>query len=83
MQRETDRRRDVARPTRNPARRPISEAWRRYWRALPGVLRRIAGVPDYTAYLEHCHRAGHPPRLDERAFIASQLAARERGGRCC
>jgi len=49
----------------------------------PAVLRRIAGFPDYPSYLEHCRRAGHPPRLSERQFLDAYFTARARPTRCC
>ena len=47
------------------------------------VLRRLFGMPDYNAYLEHCCRAGHPPRLTEREFVAEFFASKGTGTRCC
>jgi len=50
------------------------------------VVRRIAGMPDYAAYVEHMRRC-HPERAvpDERAFYEEFLRARYEGGptRCC
>jgi uncharacterized short protein YbdD (DUF466 family) len=53
---------------------------------LARMMRGIAGMPDYGAYLEHhrrCH-PGHPP-LGEREFFADYLRARYADGpnRCC
>ncbi len=50
--------------------------WRR-------VLRRIFGMPDYDAYLEHCRHAGHPPRLTERQYVAEFFESKGKGVRCC
>lgn len=47
------------------------------------TLRRIIGAPDYDTYLEHCRRAGHPPRLSEREFVDECLASKGKGVRCC
>jgi uncharacterized short protein YbdD (DUF466 family) len=50
------------------------------------VVRRIAGMPDYAAYLEHLHRC-HPEQAarDEREYYDEFLRARYEGGptRCC
>ena len=47
------------------------------------IIRQIFGAPDYQAYLEHCRRAGHPPRLGEREYVEECFAAKGTGGRCC
>lgn len=50
------------------------------------VIRRIAGMPDYAAYLEHLARS-HPdwPRPTEREFFESYLRSRygDAPTRCC
>jgi uncharacterized short protein YbdD (DUF466 family) len=50
------------------------------------VLRRIAGMPDYAAHLEHLRRC-HPETLipSERQFYADFVRARYGDGptRCC
>ncbi len=50
------------------------------------VVRRIAGMPDYAAYVAHC-RAHHPDRPvpTEREYHAQYVAARYGDGptRCC
>jgi uncharacterized short protein YbdD (DUF466 family) len=50
------------------------------------VIRRIAGMPDYTAYVEHVRRC-HPERAvpGEREFYDEFVRARYEGGptRCC
>jgi uncharacterized short protein YbdD (DUF466 family) len=50
------------------------------------AIRRIAGMPDYAAYVEHVRRC-HPERAvpDERAFYEEFLRARYENGptRCC
>jgi uncharacterized short protein YbdD (DUF466 family) len=50
------------------------------------VVRRISGMPDYTAYVEHARRC-HPerPLPSEREFYEEYLRARYEGGptRCC
>lgn len=59
---------------------------RRLLRRLAWLLRRLAGMPDYAAYLAHCE-ATHPdqPRLGEREFFEEYLRRRYEGGptRCC
>jgi uncharacterized short protein YbdD (DUF466 family) len=49
-------------------------------------LRRIAGMPDYAAYIEHLHRR-HPdqPVPSERQFFDEFLRTRYSDGptRCC
>jgi uncharacterized short protein YbdD (DUF466 family) len=58
----------------------------RAWRALASATRRIAGVPDYDAYVAHL-KAKHPERTipPRAAFVADRLQERYRagGGRCC
>jgi uncharacterized short protein YbdD (DUF466 family) len=53
---------------------------------LIGMLRRVAGMPDYTAHLEHLHRC-HPgqPVPTERQFYEAFIRARYGDGpnRCC
>ena len=52
----------------------------RGWRQ---VVRRIFGMPDYEAYLEHCRAAGHAPTLGEREYVAQFFEAKGKGVRCC
>ncbi|HKV69843.1 MAG TPA: CstA-like transporter-associated (seleno)protein [Gemmatimonadales bacterium] len=47
------------------------------------ALRRIVGAPDYEAYLDHCRRAGHPPLLDEQAYIREFFDRKGARTRCC
>ena len=47
------------------------------------ILRRVVGAPDYQAYLDHCRRAGHPPRLDEKAYVREFLDSQGARTRCC
>jgi len=47
------------------------------------ALRRIVGAPDYEAYLDHCRRAGHPPLLDEPAYIREFFDRKGARTRCC
>jgi uncharacterized short protein YbdD (DUF466 family) len=47
------------------------------------VWRRIIGAPDYEAYLEHCRRAGHPPRMTEREYVEEFFERKGRMPRCC
>jgi len=46
-------------------------------------VRQVIGAPDYDAYLEHCRRAGHPPRLSEREYVKDFFEARGKRVRCC
>jgi uncharacterized short protein YbdD (DUF466 family) len=50
------------------------------------IARRVAGVPDYEAYVAHV-RTRHPGRevLSRGEFFAARIEARYRGsgGRCC
>lgn len=50
------------------------------------AVRRMAGMPDYGAYVAHC-RAAHPDRPvpSEREFFEDYLRRRYDGGptRCC
>lgn len=55
-------------------------------RRLAHAIRRIAGMPDYAAHLEHlrrCHPERRPP--SEREFFEEYLRARYADGptRCC
>ncbi len=52
-------------------------------RLLGRAMRQMLGFPDYARYLEHCRRAGHPPRLGEREFLSEFFAQRGRAPRCC
>jgi len=47
------------------------------------ALRRIFGMPDYEAYLEHCRAAAHAPTLGEREYVAQFFEAKGKGVRCC
>jgi len=47
------------------------------------VLKQIIGAPDYGAYLEHCRRAGHEPRLSEREYVQEFFERKGRTPRCC
>lgn len=53
---------------------------------VPAVLRRIAGMPDYSAYTEHLRRC-HPERPvpSEREFYHEFVKARyeDSATRCC
>ena len=53
---------------------------------LTRIMRGIAGMPDYDAYLEHLHRS-HPERapIGEREFFTEYMRARYADGpnRCC
>ena len=40
-------------------------------------------MPDYDAYLEHCRRAGHPPRLTEEQYLKEFFESKGKGVRCC
>jgi len=52
-------------------------------RATARVLRRIIGAPDYGAYLEHCRRAGHAPRLAKAEYLKEFFEAWGEAPRCC
>jgi uncharacterized short protein YbdD (DUF466 family) len=56
------------------------------FRSFPTFLRRIAGMPDYRAHVEHLRRC-HPesPIPSERAFFDDYLQQRYQNGatRCC
>ena len=67
---------------------PESAARRATWRPsvvqrLIHIARQVIGAPDYEAYLEHCRKAGHPPRLSEREYVAEFFEAKGKGVRCC
>jgi uncharacterized short protein YbdD (DUF466 family) len=47
------------------------------------VARQVFGAPDYDAYLEHCRAAGHPPRLNEREYVAEFFESKGKTVRCC
>src|SRR5437867_13154573 len=53
-------RRDMRRGTDDGTGRQSAAEGGRAWRH---VLRRMFGMPDYEAYLEHCRAAGHAPTL--------------------
>jgi uncharacterized short protein YbdD (DUF466 family) len=59
--------------------------WARLERALQ-VVRRVAGMPDYAAHVEHLRRC-HPDRVvpSAREYYEEFLRARYEGGatRCC
>jgi uncharacterized short protein YbdD (DUF466 family) len=59
---------------------------RRLSHKLLGALRRIAGMPDYEAYLEHLRRS-HPEKAvpTQREFYAEFVRSRYGDGptRCC
>ena len=60
--------------------------WRERVAVAIGAMRRVAGMPDYGAYLEHLHRC-HPgrPLPSEREYFEQFVAARYGDGptRCC
>lgn len=47
------------------------------------IARQILGAPDYDAYLEHCRKAGHPPRFNEREYVDQFFESKGKGVRCC
>lgn len=60
--------------------------WSAARRSLGTAVKRIVGMPDYHAYLEHlrtCHPACPPP--SEREYFEEYLKQRYAGGgtRCC
>lgn len=72
---------------RDSIRHPVPDPRRpTLFERLTRVLRGIAGMPDYAAYVEHqrrCHPGTAP--LAERDFFAEYLRARYSDGpnRCC
>ena len=60
--------------------------WRERVRVAIGAMRRVAGMPDYAAHLEHLRRR-HPgrPLPTEREYFEQYVAARYGDGptRCC
>lgn len=50
---------------------------------LARALRQIVGAPDYTRYVEHCRRAGHPAQLTEREYVKEFFERKGRTARCC
>lgn len=64
---------------------PVTSVASRVRRACD-VVRRVIGVPDYSAYVAHM-AAAHPsePVLSREAFVAERMAARyqQAGNRCC
>jgi uncharacterized short protein YbdD (DUF466 family) len=55
------------------------------WRSFITLLRQVAGMPDYNAYLEHI-RLHHPgmAAVSEREFFDRYVRARSGGvSRCC
>jgi len=53
------------------------------YETLVRALRQIIGAPDYTAYLEHCRRAGHPVQLTEEQYVKDFFEQRGKRIRCC
>jgi uncharacterized short protein YbdD (DUF466 family) len=62
------------------------KSWRERLADAAGTLRRVAGMPDYAAHLEHLRRC-HPGRVvpTEREYFEQYVAARYGDGptRCC
>lgn len=60
--------------------------WRERARAAIGAMRRVAGMPDYAAHLQHLRRC-HPGHAlpTEREYFEQYVAARYGDGptRCC
>ena len=54
-----------------------------WWTRARSAVRSVVGAPDYEAYLEHCRRAGHPPRLSERDYVTQFFESKGKGVRCC
>ena len=52
-------------------------------RRLVRAVRQIIGMPDYEAYVEHCRRAGHAPRLTEEQYLKEFFESKGKGVRCC
>jgi uncharacterized short protein YbdD (DUF466 family) len=56
------------------------------WRALADLLRKLAGMPDYAAHVEHLRRCHPGQRVPtEREFFDEYVRARYADGptRCC
>ena len=70
-------------PTEKRSRVRGSGRWAGLCVDLPRALRRILGMPDYRAYLEHCRRAGHTPPATEREYLRDFFDRRGRANRCC
>ena len=70
----------MSRETEGGSGRPRAAEGGGGWRQ---VVRRIFGMPDYEAYLEHCRKAGHPPRLSEREYVKEFFESKGKGVRCC
>jgi uncharacterized short protein YbdD (DUF466 family) len=62
------------------------DGWRGSLSALLAGIRRVAGMPDYAAHVEHLRQA-HPDRAvpTEREFFEEYVRARYADGptRCC
>ena len=67
-------------------RRTVGPHGRAGWRRMLSVIRRISGMPDYAAHIEHLRRC-HPEQLipTERQFYDDFVQARYGDGptRCC
>jgi len=67
-------------------RRGARAPWRDSLSTLVSAIRRVAGMPDYAAHLEHLRRC-HPERVvpTEREFYEEYVRARYADGptRCC
>ena len=62
----------------------IRTTWRRsVVRRVLRVIRQVAGAPDYAAYLAHCRRAGHEPRLGENQYLKEFFETKGKTARCC
>ncbi len=55
----------------------------RVWSRLMRAARQIFGAPDFEAYLQHCRRVGHPPRLSEEEFVRDFFERKGKVVRCC
>jgi uncharacterized short protein YbdD (DUF466 family) len=66
--------------------RARATVWRERVSAVLSAVRRVAGMPDYAAHLEHL-RCRHPERAvpTEREYFEQYVAARYGDGptRCC
>lgn len=69
----------------NSGQGPLQRLWR-FRATASATLKRVCGMPDYTAYLAHMAER-HPgaPALSERQYFEEHLQARYGSGvtRCC
>ncbi len=75
---------ETKRETGSPKGLPDGRGKREAWVTRAArIARQIFGAPDYRAYLEHCRRAGHAPRLTEEQYLKEFFESKGKGVRCC